>query len=424
MADIPLVPTDYRRLVAKEPSISLRNRFAERNPSLNNDPVSVISRPGLSKFAEVGTGPIRKVFSQAGTFNDDLFVISGTFLHRVDRSTAVSSSIGQLSTNPLGSISMAATAPIGDTVPAYLFIAEGGVLWCYTEDGSAIGHLEASGAIADGDDVVIDGVYYTWTTGDVNAGTPDGTSGNPWLLAHHATNIVCLTNLYNAINLTGAAGTDYSTGVTEHPTVAGSALSPNDLYITAKEAGTIGNSIAVSETGANLSWSSGATLSGGGTPQLRQVQVPDDVGAISVATINSYVIVIPVQEENIKGRFYWIDPGEVFIDPLNFATAERSPDALHQVVVFGNMFWLLGQSTTEPWVTTGSIDAPMQRFQGILFDRGSWNGTAIQIKDSLFVIDEDGGWFQISDGLRRITQNRPDIEERTRAAIQTSSSYL
>lgn len=417
MTDIPLVPTDIKRRVAKEADLTLLNRFAERNPSLSDDPVAVISRPALKKFVEVGTGPIRKLYSQPGTFGDDLFAVSGLSLYRIT-SAGVTSDLGVIGLSSIGSVSMAATAPIGDGVPAYLFIADGGVLWCYTENGSAMGHLEATGSIANNDTVVIDGVYYKWTNGAVDTGTPAGTSGAPWLVALGISNGPSMTNLFNAIGASGVAGVDYSTAVTAHTTVKPASVSTNDLYIIAVDAGSDGNSIAVSDTGANIAWAT-ATLSGGGAEQLRQIEVPDDNGAISVAVINSYVIIIPVQGDTIKGRFYWIDPGEITIDPLNFATAERSPDGLYQVVVFGDMFWLMGQKTTEPWITTGDPEAPMQRFQGILFDRGSWEGTALQVKDSLFVIDEDGGVFQNGPGgQKRVTQGRPDIEERIRRAIQ------
>lgn len=416
MADIPLVPSDFKRQVAKEPSISLLNRFAERNPSLSDAPVAVISRPSLSKFVEVGEGPIRKLYSQPGTFDDDLFAVSGLNLYRVTNQ-GVGSNLGVIGLDAIGAVSMAATAPIGDTVPAYLFIADGGVLWCYTENGSAMGHLQASGAIANNDTLVINGVYYRWTSGAVDTGTPAGTSGAPWLVKLGVSNVLSLQSMFDAINLGGTPGVDYSTLTVANPFVKGASTSLNDMYIIAREAGTTGNAYTTTETGANLSWGSG-TLTGGGLEQLRQIQMPEDYGAISLAVINSYVIVVPVQEENIKGRFYWIDPGEITVDPLNFATAERSPDGLHQVVVFKDLFWLMGQTTTEPWVTTGNPLAPMQRFQGILFDRGSWEGTALKVQDSLFVIDDNGGWFRINEGQVRVSAGRPDIEERTRTAIQ------
>lgn len=422
MVDISITGTDYRRRVAKEPYIALRNRFAELNPALNDSQVSVIARPALRKFAEVGTGHIRKVFNSPGAFDDDLFVVSGLHLWRVNKS-GIATDKGQLGTDPNGAVSMAATAPFEGGPPAYLWIAEGGVLWVYTDNGSALGHLSASGSIANDDVVRIGSVYYKWTNATVDTGTPDGSSGNPWLVALGISNGQALNNLYQAVNATGTQGTTYSTGLIDPNDLAiAVSVSSNDLYIQARTPGAGGNGVPLSTTGANLSWGSG--MSGGGGEQLRQVEVPGDYGAISVTVINSFVIVVPVQETEIKGRFYWIEPGETVIDPLNFATAERSPDGIHQALTFGDMFWLFGQRTTEPWITVPNnteVGSQMQRFTGIIFDRGSWEGTAVQVKDQLIVVDEEGGVFLIHNGQQRIS--RPDIEERIRKAILKQKLY-
>jgi hypothetical protein len=413
MVDIPLARGDYKRNVAAAPYLALRNRFAEANPALNDTPVSVISRPALRKFMEVGTGHIRATYTELGVFDDALFVVSGVFLHRVSPA-GVQSLIGQLGAGTVGAVSFASVAPIGD-IPAHLFIADGGILWVYNENGQSSGHLQASGAIANGDVVRIGAVYYQWTNASVDAGAPAGTVGNPWLVALGGSNGDALTALYHAINDSGAPGVDYSTALDANPSAFGYNVAANDLYVSAFDYGIAGDAIVTTTTGANLAWGA-ATLEDGGEDQLRQVAMPDDYGAISLATINRYVIVVPVQHEEISGRFYWIEPGEITVDALNFATAERSPDPVHQVKVFGDMFWLLGGKTTEPWITTGNPDAPMQRFTGILFDRGSWEGTAVQVKDSLILCDEDGGVFQIQGGQARIS--RPDIEERIRLAMQ------
>ena len=58
--------------------------------------------------------------------------------------------------------------------------------------------------------------------------------------------------------------------------------------------------------------------------------------------------------------------------------------------------------------------------QGIVFDRGAWEGTAIQVKDSMIIVDNGGAVFQISGGLEKIS--RPDIEQRIREAIQYQAS--
>lgn len=418
MVDIPLAKSDWRRDVAKEASVLLRNRFFEENPVLNPSEgfPSLIARPGLKKAREVGTGHVRFLFSEPGTFNGDLFVVSGVNLYRMDNLLNVTN-IGVISNDPNGAVSMAATGDIGDgpdRLPAYLFIADGGVLWVYTEDGSAIGKLTASGAIANNDQVVINGIYYKWTNAGVDVGTPDGSSGNPWLVELGGSASASLSNLYYAINNGGGAGTIYSTVLEANPFVAASAQSGNDLYVVAREHGTAGNGITTTETGANISWGSG-TLSGGGSPQLRQVGMPDDVGAISIAHFNSYVIVVPVQDQGVNGRFYWIDPGETFVDPLNYATAERAPDAINQVVALSDRFWLFGEKSAEPWVTTGNADAPMQRMSGILYEQGAWAGTAIKVGDTVIVVNENGTVYELAGGYKVIS--RPDVSERIREGI-------
>lgn len=414
MTTLPFATSVSDRTVAEASQLIVKNRFFEQNPALNDSPASAISRPTLKKFTEIGTGPVRKLYSQSGLFNDALFAVSGTDLYKIDAATGADTLIGTISSNSLGDVSMASTAPIGTEVPAYLFIAEGGVLWVYTDNGQALGHLTASSQVSNGDVVRIDSVYYQFVTSGVDTGSPAGTVGNPWLVLIGANSTASMYNLYLAINALGTAGTTYSTALTAHATVSGYNQSGDDLYVVANVIGTAGNAIVTTETSATLSWAA-ATLENGGSPMLRQVLTPDDVGAISLAHINSYVIVVPTQDAELAGRFYWINPGEIEIDPLDYATAERSPDKIHQVVVFGEMFWLCGQKTTEPWITTGDLAAPMSRFSGILFDRGSWEGTAIQVKDSLIVVDEDGGVFQIANGQKRIST--PAIEEKIRRAI-------
>jgi hypothetical protein len=161
---------------------------------------------------------------------------------------------------------------------------------------------------------------------------------------------------------------------------------------------------------------------GGGGDYVTVVATPDDVGPISVGYIASYVVVIPAQGEGINGRFWWINPGETTIDPLDFATAERAPDPVFSVVVFADQFWLPGSNTTEVWYFTGNVDSPVLRLQGVTFDRGTWQGAAIAVKESMVIVDSDGGVFQIAGGLKRISN--PSIEQRIRESIQFQASRI
>lgn len=419
MVGIPLGQGDWRRADYDEPNILVRNRMFESNPTNQDTQTSLLSRPGFRRWLEVGEGPIRAVYSQPGAFDDDLFVISYDSLYRVDQYENVTLvGNGIFGVEAGGSPSMVATSNIGST-PAYLYIADGKNLWIYTEDGYANSILQATNVISNGDTVEINGVYYQFTTGAVDTGTPTGLVGAPWLVARNVSPAVSFDNLRKAINLTGTAGVDYSTLTTEHPTVECTNSTASQLAIRAKAAGVAGNAYTTSVVvGTYLVWD-GATLAQGGEEGIFQVPVPDNVGPIAVDYINGYIIVVIAQGFDVNGRFYWIRPGAVIIEALDFATAERSPDPVHSVRVYGDQIWFLGSSTTEIWYPTGDADNPFQRSQGRLFDRGVWEGSDLELKDSVILVDVlDGTVYKISGaGPKRISTH--SIEERIRKAMAT-----
>lgn len=410
MVAVPLGRSDWRRNVAREPELQFVNRYYELNPADQASQAALIARPGLRRFLYVGNGPIRGVYSQPGSFDNALFVVSDDAWWRVDRDGT--KTLLQSGLNPgQGAVSMAGTGNIGDT-PEYMFLADGRNLWLYVENGYAIGTI--SGSPANNDVVRINATYYKFTTGSVNAGTPAGTLANPWLVALGVSDALSWANFAAAIGASGTAGTDYSTALTVNTDVVVIAASSTLVSVRSVLIGALGNGIVTTETGASIAWTAG-TLTGGGSPSVTTVETPDDVGVISLGYIASYVVVIPAQGQGVNGRFYWINPGETTIDPLDFATAERAPDPIYQVVVFGDQFWLPGSNTTEVWYFTGNIDAPVLRLQGVAFNRGTWAGTAIQVKESMIIVDNDGGVFQIAGGIDRISN--PSIEERIREAI-------
>lgn len=417
MAEIPLGRADYNRAVPKEARIQTHNRYFEQNPVLNKQIAALISRPGLTRGIAVGAGPIRGIYSQSGSFADALFTVSDETWFRVDKTTVVTSLTTGIKPGT-GVVSMAATSTIG-TLPEYLFMADGRNLWLYAENGYAKGYL--SGTPLNNDVVNIGGIYYKFTSGSVDAGTPLGTAANPWLVLLGASAILSWTNLSYAIGRGGTPGTNYSTALTKNAFVVVFNVVAGGISVRAVAVGALGNAVVTTVPVGAISWLA-ATLTGGGTPSVTTVQTPGDVGVVSVAFIAGYIIVIPVQGAGINGRFFWIAPGETTIDPLNYATAERAPDPVYQVVVFGDQFWLPGSTTTEVWYPTGVLASPMLRLQGVTFDRGTWEGTAVQVKESMIIVDSDGGVFQVAGGLKRISN--PSIEERIRKAIGVQASLI
>lgn len=75
---------------------------------------------------------------------------------------------------------------------------------------------------------------------------------------------VFLDNLKLAINANGTAGTNYSTGTTEHTQVYATTNTNTEQTVVSKTTGTGGNSIATTETLANYSWGATTLASGSG----------------------------------------------------------------------------------------------------------------------------------------------------------------
>ena len=84
MHQLPLGLSSKRRKTAWMPQVRVVNYLVEKDETNQYDGVTHIQRAGLSPFSEVGTGPIRGLSRQAGTFNGDFVVVSGDELYRVD----------------------------------------------------------------------------------------------------------------------------------------------------------------------------------------------------------------------------------------------------------------------------------------------------------------------------------------------------
>lgn len=423
MVTIPLGKSDFRRSVSKSPFIRLRNRYFEENPTNLVEQSALLARPALKRWLTVGQGPNRGLYSQPGSFGDALFIMSGRELYSIhpDLSVALLGGGFFAAADETTRASMAATAAIGST-PERLFIADGTTLKVYEPDTYARGELNSPSAIADADVVRVGAAYYRFTNASVNAGTPAGTSGNPWLVALGANKRVSLSNLAAALNATGTAGTTYSTALTANAEARALSSSADTLFVEARVIGVAGNSVATTTTISGASWLA-ATLQNGLDEGISIVDVPEGLPAISVAFIGGYVIVVVGPREGFKGRWYWIEPGEKVILTQNFNTAERSPDPLVSVRAVGDQFALFGTTTTEMWYLTGDLVQPFERSQGSVFDRGVWEGSDVQIKDTLVVMDTDGAVYRIDGGGPRKISDA-SVEERTRRAIKQAVTQV
>lgn len=92
--------------------------------------------------------------------------------------------------------------------------------------------------------------------------------------------------------------------------------------------------------------------------QITDVDFP---GALTVSYLGGYFVFIEPDSQRV-----WVtqllDPTS--IDPLDFASAEGSPDGLVSSITDHSEVWLFGTNSVEVWYNSGAADFPLQRIQG------------------------------------------------------------
>jgi hypothetical protein len=99
---------------------------------------------------------------------------------------------------------------------------------------------------------------------------------------------------------------------------------------------------------------------------VTQIVSPDFVGATGCGFIGGRFV------WNKLGTAQWqyTEPYSTVIDPLNFYTAESSPDSLSTLIVNHSEIWLPGPDSFETWVLTGDNTDPFTRIQGAQMETG------------------------------------------------------
>lgn len=401
MVDVPVSFTAFERRHAGLPPAILKNRFFEETPTQQKG-AAMIVRPGTEDVDTRGEGQIRSFYSAPGLFNGALFFVVGDTLYRreVDGSTVTCTGI------VFGSGNVSMTGVSGADYER-LYLADGTLLQLYQGGSRATGTLTGAGNVSEGDTITIGETVFKWTA---TVSTGSGTVADPWDVLLGATLEESLENMNMAINFTGIQGIDYSSNLGGQNADVTSTYTATTLVVTARTDLAAGNAIVTTETGANISWG-GGTLAGGGTHALSGVAVPDGLPPVGVATLKSYILVAIGRTD----RFYWIEPGAVVIDALNFATAESQPDDVLDVTVVGDTAWFVGEGSTEVWYATGQSAAPFAPVSGRVFDRGAVDGTMVNVKGIVFLVGQDYTVYAISGGAERVSNH--GIEETIRLAL-------
>jgi hypothetical protein len=418
---VPLGIGAYERQYAGAPEIKLQNRWVEQSPINLREHIMLLSRPGTAQIqtfaanAGFGLKCMRGNYFQGGLFGDALFVVSGTNLYRYNLDGTVIHISGVISGT--GHPEVTWQKGIGYE---RLWIADGLLLQFYGGTTAASGKLTKTGTITSGSDTVqIGGVYYAWNS-SVDAGSPAGTAANPWRV-NPGTDP--MGNLVKAIMDSGVPGTDYSTAISAANTqviATVDAIPGVVVTVTARTAGTGGNSISTTVvSGTHVSWGA-TTLQNGGIDALQGVAVPDGVGIRSLTEVSSYVLASVADSQKV----FFVQPGAVVIDPLDFFEKEASPDNVLAMRTVGDQALIMGESSAENWYATGDSNAPFAPIEGRVYQRGIIDGSPCIVGDSVMVIGDDGVAYEIGYrpgstaewGVHRISNH--GIEERIRRQIR------
>ena len=156
----------------------------------------------------------------------------------------------------------------------------------------------------------------------------------------------------------------------------GYAVSGNTLYRvdsawTATVLGTVSGSgpVSMSDNGTQLfvACNPRSYIYNATTNVFAEITDPDFPGAVTVGYLDGYFVFNEPNSQKI-----WITQllDGTSVDPLDFASAEGSPDGLLAVAIDHREAWLFGTNTVEVWYDSGAAAFPLERIQGAFNELG------------------------------------------------------
>jgi hypothetical protein len=123
------------------------------------------------------------------------------------------------------------------------------------------------------------------------------------------------------------------------------------------------------------------------TNVFQQINDIDFPGALTVSYLDGYFIFNEPNSQKI-----WVTSllDGLSIDPLDFASAEGSPDGLVAVIVNNREAWLFGTNSIEVWYDAGTPDFPLARIQGASNEIGCAAAFSVaKLDNSIFWLGQD-----------------------------------
>jgi len=174
------------------------------------------------------------------------------------------------------------------------------------------------------------------------------------------------------------------------------AVSGNTLYkinsaYTATALGTIAGTgqVSMSDNGTQLFVAANGPgyIYNAATNVFAPISDGDYPGAVTVSYLDGYFIFNEPNSQKI-----WVTSllDGLSIDPLDFASAEGSPDGLVAVIVNNREAWLFGTNSIEVWYDAGTPDFPLARIQGASNEIGCAAAFSVaKLDNSIFWLGQD-----------------------------------
>ena len=123
------------------------------------------------------------------------------------------------------------------------------------------------------------------------------------------------------------------------------------------------------------------------TDVFQPITDPDFAGAVMVGYLDGYFV---FQQPN--SQIFWTTKllDGTSVDPLDFASAEGSPDGLVSLFVDHLEVWLFGTQTVEVWYDAANVGFPFSRIQGAVNEFGcAATYSPAKLDNSLFWLGSD-----------------------------------
>ena len=123
------------------------------------------------------------------------------------------------------------------------------------------------------------------------------------------------------------------------------------------------------------------------TNVFAQISDPDFAGAVTVAYLDGYFVF-----NQPSSQILWVTQllDGTSVDPLDFASAEGSPDGVVGIIADHRELWVFGTDSVEVWYDSGAADFPLTRIQGAFNEIGCVSAyTIAKMDNGLFWLGTD-----------------------------------